>query len=213
MEIFEELDGKVYYEEVSPEVCSIDEVKDVLAHTGVRQALVVHGITGKGAFPVLKKFLEDYEEYPVLYVIKDVAKEDKKNLPKLNQISEQVNILTCVGFEDVSAYVEATGYRVLLYKNKAEVDFLTRLFAYFAGAFMAGSSYTKESAEEEGAHSIHMRIFANCFGGGANARVIDFMIQMCNALGHGKISEAIRDALRSADKIRQYTAEDSNVFN
>ncbi len=213
METIERDGNKIAVTEVTKESGTFVDVKDALQHTMMEKAIVISQISGPTSIVALQEYLREHDGEPVFYALSAAAIEGEKPYEAMNRVSTQANIISCIGFEDVSDLVGSEDYRLLLCKNKVYDDVKCRICAYFAGAFMSSSSFTNASAEANGcADSVYLKIFADCFAGGKNGRVIDFMTQMCKALGHGSISSAIHKALDGADKIRRYDAEKSSVF-
>lgn len=213
METIERDGNKICIEEVTKDSGTFADVKDVLQHTMLEKAIVITHMSGPTSIVALQEYLREHEDEPVFYALSTAAIEGEKPYEAMNRVSTQANIISCIGFEDVSDLVGSEDYRLLLCKNKVHGDVKCRICAYFAGAFMSSSSFTDVSAEANGcADSVYLKIFADCFAGGKNGRVLDFMNQMCKALGRGSISSTIHKALDGADRIRQYEAEKSSVF-
>lgn len=202
MEKFVRENGEVQFERVTPTEGGVTSLQDLLKGTKVDHALLVTGMTGSNAIGTLQEFCKQYKEEVVLAMqTEDSAIQDA--FVRKEKLSETVNILACLGFEDITLYTGEVNSSVMLCHNERWADFVARLSAYFAGACMAGSSYKNME---------YLQIFADCFEGGENGRVLDFMEQMCKALGHGKISSTIIHAIEDASKIRKYTAEKSSIF-
>lgn len=202
MNKFEIKDGAVIWETVTQSEGGQENIRDILTKTKTEQAILITDITGTQAIVALKEFVTANADKIILYGV-DANAFPGDDLTRWNKASSIINVLMFVGFDDVSSYVSDDNYHVLVFRNENWADFKTRLLAYFSGACMAATSYSNLD---------NLTIFADCFAGGENGRVLDFMEQMCKALGHGKLSATIHADIEAASKIRKYTAERSSTF-
>lgn len=201
MEVMRANDSEVTYQEITNGNCEIDVINDILVNTKVDKVILIHGISGPKAIVTLNQFINAHKEDIILYVLKSVS-DGTDYLQQLNKISNQCNVMICVGFADISFWTGEPDMRLLVYRNDQYIDFLSRLEAWRAGAFMSGVN----------GDQVCLEIFADCFEGCKNDNVLDFMKQMDKTLGRGGFSTAIMRSLENADRIGKYTAVKSSVF-
>ena len=156
--------------------CSADWIDDILKHTLVDEIICIEDVVidfcmrNPNAIIVLmcgefRKTQYD-ENRNVIKVHRNQQLREYENLAKMKALYE------IIGFQDISAWIDYAGTGVFLYKNSQSIDFIDRLSAWQAGAYLSAITST----------SSVLDIIKNELSDAPNARIIlENILRECGA--------------------------------
>lgn len=170
--------------------CGADWIDDILKHTLVDEIICIEDVViaeGGGSKDATKSIIDFCMRNPNAIIVlmcgefRKTQYDENRNVIKVHrnqQLREYENLAKMkalyeiIGFQDISAWIDYAGTGVFLYKNSQSIDFIDRLSAWQAGAYLSAITST----------SSVLDIIKNELSDAPNARIIlENILRECGA--------------------------------